>query len=244
MSDNGLRSMAPWPDQSDLLRLASRGGAMLAAPADRSPVERMHAKLDQLDTTRLYEQVFAHLSRLDTGLLFERAFANLARLRSAKLHDHAFADLQTFESWPMMEWAISNLARLETVGFHGRVSASLSRVRDGYRAATMFSLLLGEGLDEVAAFCRDHADDPLVETVSRDLAWLVDSLPDTHVDAPVPWDSWFRAGLYVAAALLVVAQRREATVGRVLSAHLVDTAVGIVSLVLAYDAFRGIPRAS
>jgi hypothetical protein len=229
---------------------AALGGpptASAAPPARRepaSPIERMHAQLDQLDTGRLYEQVFADLARIDTEQLFERAFANLARLRSSRLYDHAFAFLQTFETWPMMEWAFANFARLETVGLHGRVSASLSRVRDGYRAASTFSLLMREGLGELAVFVREHPDEPAVHTVLRDLGWLVDSLPDARAGGPVPWDPWFRAGLYLAAALLMVAKQREATIGTVLSGHLIDTAVGIMSLVLAYDAFRGMARAS
>jgi hypothetical protein len=61
------------------------------------------------------------------------------------------------------------------------------------------------------------------------------------VDLSATWDPWFRTGLFVAAAMLLAAKGAEEPVGDaggVRASGMVDTAAGLVSLVLAYDAFR------
>jgi hypothetical protein len=207
-------------------------------------VRRLTDDLYRLDTGLLYDQVFAELARVDQAVLFERVFANLSRLRSAQLCGQAFSTLSVSESWPIMEWTMANLSRLETARLYGQVSVTLSKVANGFQAAGSYVVLLHEGLVELGWFLNERAGDPAAEAVASDLARLTGSLPPAPtypVDIHATWDPWFRTGLFVAAAMLVAAEAAEEPVsvaGGVRATRMVDTAAGLVSLVLAYDAFR------
>jgi hypothetical protein len=209
-------------------------------------IRRLTDDLYRLDTGLLYDQVFAELARVDQAVLFERVFGNLSRLRSAHLSDHAFATFGISASWPVTEWTTANLSRLETARLYGQVSVTLSKVANGVQAAGSYVVLLHEGLVELAWFLNERAGDPAAEAVGGDLARLAGSLPppSAHpVDVHACWDPWFRTGLFVAAAMLVAAEAAEVPVGvagSVRATRMVDTAAGLVSLVLAYDAFRGL----
>jgi hypothetical protein len=218
------------------------------APADRAlTIERLTSDLHRIDTGQLYDQVFANLARIDPAALFERVFANLSRLRSAQLSDQAFAALRISDSWPIMEWTMANLSRLETARLYGQVSVTLSKVANGFQAAGAFMVLLHEGLAELGWFLEERAGDPAAEAVARDLARLAGSLPARPApasDARATWDPWFRTGLFVAAALLVAADGPVGPGGSVRATRMVDASAGLVSLVLAYDAFRDVAIAS
>jgi hypothetical protein len=207
-------------------------------------VRRLTDDLYRLDTGLLYDQVFAPLARIDQALLFERVFANLARLRSAHLCDQAFVALRASASWPVMDWTMANLARLETARLYGQVSVTLSKVANGLHAAGSYVVLLHEGLVELGWFLNERAGDPAAEVVASDLARLATAAtpaPTYPVDVHTTWDPWFRTGLFVAAAMLMAAERTEqpaGVAGGVRATRMVDTAAGLVSLVLAYDAFR------
>src|SRR6266705_2771580 len=199
-----------------------------AAIADRSAtIDRLTSGLYRLDTAQLYDQVFAHLSRL----------------RSAQASGQAFSALRISDAWPVMEWTMANLSRLETARLYGQVSVTLSKVANGFQAAGAFMVLLHEGVVELGWFMDERAGDPVAEAVARDLGRLAGSLPagpPPASDVAACWDPWFRTGLFIAAALLVAADRPAGDGGGVRAARMVDTAAGLVSLVLAYDAFRGV----
>jgi hypothetical protein len=209
-------------------------------------VRRLTDDLYRLDTGLLYDQVFAELARVDQAVLFERVFANLSRLRGTHLSSQPFSTLRIAESWPIMEWTMANLSRLETARLYGQVSVTLSKVANGIQAAGSYVVLLHEGLVELGWFLNERAGDPAAEAVGTDLARLTDSLPPPStypVDVHATWDPWFRTGLFVAAGMLVAAEAAEDPVGvagSVRATRMVDTAAGLVSLVLAYDAFRGL----
>jgi len=219
----------------------SGGGAPRAPAAEQQAVvKRLTADLYRLDTGQLYDQVFANLARIDPAVLFERVFANLSRLRSAQLSDQAFAALRTSDSWPVMKWTMANLSRLETARLYGQVSVTLSKVADGFQAAGAFMVLLHEGLAELGWFFEERAGDQAAEAVARDLARLASSLPaqpGPGIDVRATWDPWFRTGLFIAATLLVAAEGPVGPGGSVRATRMVDTSAGLVSLVLAYDAF-------
>jgi hypothetical protein len=108
-------------------------------------------------------------------------------------------------------------------------------------------VLLHEGLAELGWFLEKRAGDPAAEAVARDLARLAGSLPAQPApasDARATWDPWFRTGLFVAAALLVAADGPVGPGGSVRATRMVDASAGLVSLVLAYDAFRDVAIAS
>jgi hypothetical protein len=207
-------------------------------------IRRLTDDLHRLDTGLLYDQVFAELARIDPAVLFERVFANLSRLRSAQLTEQAFSTLRISDSWPIMEWTMANLSRLETARLYGQVSVTLSKAANGFHAAGSYVVLLHEGLVELGWFLDERAGDPAAQAVAGDLARLTGSLPQASphpADIHATWDPWFRTGLFIAAALLVAAEGAEAPVGAagsVRATRMVDTAAGLVSLVLAYDAFR------
>jgi hypothetical protein len=212
-----------------------------AAVTDRSAtIDRLTAGLHRLDTAQLYDQVFAHLAQVDPAVMFERVFANLSRLRGAQASGQAFSALRISGAWPIMEWTMANLSRLETARLYGQVSVTLSKVANGFQAAGAFMVLLHEGVAELGWFMDERAGDPVAEAVARDLGRLAGSLPaePPTSDVAACWDPWFRTGLFIAAALLVAADRPAAP-GGVRAARMADTAAGLVSLVLAYDAFRG-----
>jgi hypothetical protein len=223
--------------------LPGRGDPRAMEAERAATVRRLTAELYRVDTGQLYDQVFANLARIDPAMLFERVFANLSRLRSAQLSDQAFASLRISDSWPIMEWTMANLSRLETARLYGQVSVTLSKVANGFQAAGAFMVLLHEGLDELGWFLEERAGDPAVEAVARDLSRLATSLPGQPVppgDVRATWDPWFRTGLFVAAALLVAAEGPVGPGGSVRAARMVDGSAGLVSLVLAYDAFRDV----
>jgi hypothetical protein len=207
-------------------------------------IRRLGDDLDRLDTGLLYEQVFAELARIDQAVLFERVFANLSRLRGARRSSRASSTLRIWEGWPIMDWTVANLSRMETARLYGQVSVTLSKVANGFQAAGSYVVLLRAGLVELGWFLDERAGDPAAEAVASDLARLTGSLPPAStypVDRYATWDPWFRIGLFVAAAMLLAADGPEAPVGAaggVRESGMADTAAGLVSLVLAYDAFR------
>jgi hypothetical protein len=206
-------------------------------------IRRLGADLDRLDTGLLYEQVFAELARIDPAVLFERVFANLSRSRGAQLSGRASSTLRISEGWPIMDWTVANLSRMETARLYGQVSVTLSKVANGFQAAGSYLVLLREGLVEICWFLKERAGDPAAEAVASDLAQLAGSVgASTYpVDLYATWDPWFRTGLFVAAAMLLAAKGAEEPVGAaggVRASRMVDTAAGLVSLVLAYDALR------
>jgi hypothetical protein len=225
-------------------RLRSDAAVYEMVDARLVAIRRLSDDLDRLDTGLLYEQVFAELARIDPAVLFERVFANLSRLRGAQLSSRAYSTLRISDGWPIMDWTMANLSRLETARLYGQVSVTLSKVANGFQAAGSYMVLLREGLVELGWFLNERAGDPAAEAVASDLARLTGSLPPAStypVDLHATWDPWFRTGLFVAAAMLVAAQGAEEPVGAggsVRASRMVDTAAGLVSLVLAYDAFR------
>ena len=234
-----VHPLGPLPPTED----DSTGGSGVVA-ARIGAIRRLTGDLYRLDTGLLYDQVFAELARIDPAVLFERVFANLSRLRSAQLSQQAFTALRISDTWPIMEWTMANLSRLETARLYSQVSVTLSKVSNGFHAAGSFVVLLHEGLVELGWFLDERAGDPAAEAVARDLVRLTSSLPsapDQPVDVNATWDPWFRTGLFIAAALLVASEGADGPVGpggSVRATRMVDLAAGLVSLVLAYDAFR------